>query len=113
MAKANPEDVAGDVQRLLESWNPPPEDHSLEVLVGSNPDPEDTRTTVAGDGANSDDDDAQKVFEDDLDSEDEDYSGEEWTKDALKEEAESRGLSQAGNKDDLRARLIESDNEDD
>lgn len=41
------------------------------------------------------------------------YTGDEWTKERLQGEAESRGLSKSGTKEDIAARLVEDDNSDD
>lgn len=127
------EDVAGQVQELLDSWNPPPTDGMMQNLIGvPRPDEAHVQATNSPDDPylkhrlNPADDsvDAQRIntFADDADDGAaggaEDYSGDEWSKVALQEEIDSRNadvedednhLSRSGNKDELRDRLIEDD----
>ncbi len=112
-----PYDVAAEVQALTRKWNPPPEDHSLERLVGVPTDPADVAATghvpMAELNAHlSPTDskvDAQRIqdFTDDGDDEGDDLD--DMSKDDLKAEAEARDLAVSGSKDDLKARIREHD----
>lgn len=112
-----PYDVAAEVQRLTQSWNPPPEDHSLERLVGVPTDAADVAATAHVPMAELNQHlsptdskvDAQRLqdFQDDGDDGD-DYL-DELDKATLQDMAEKRGLSKSGSKDDLKARIRESD----
>lgn len=121
------EDVASQVQSLMDSWNPPPEDVGMQRLIGVPREPGDGRATASPDDPNlqhplnpAQKGDAQMAnqFADDADVKADDYSGEEWTKEALKDEIDRRNaamddednyLSKSGNKDDLRQRLVDDD----
>lgn len=112
--QSEPYDVAAEVKRLTESWNPPATDHTLERLVGVPTDPADVAATahvpmeelnrhISPTDSNVD---AQRLqeFEDDGDADLEDMD-----KDELKAEAEKRGLAKSGSKDALKARIREHD----
>jgi hypothetical protein len=108
-----------EVQDLLNGWNAPPSDKSLERLVGENPPEGDGRATAAmnqpAEGLNpfSDKVDAQRLhaYTDDGDSAggDGEVAYEDKTNDELRDELEKRGLSKSGNKQELINRLEEDD----
>lgn len=117
MAETNP---AEEVQRLLAKWNPPPEDHALERIVGVPTDEGDGRATAHVRAKNLDhpqnpaDDsvDAARMFADDGDDGEPDKPYEDQTNDELRAELERRGLPKSGNKDELIERLEEDDDSD-
>lgn len=108
----NEYDVAAEVKKLTESWNPPATDRTLEVLVGVPTDPADVAATahITPEGLqkfSSSKVDAQRLqeFQDDGD----DVDLESADKATLQNEAEKRGLSKSGNKDELLERIQEHD----
>lgn len=115
MADTTPVDVAGEVQDHLARWNTPSEDHTLASLVGK-PAPEgDTRATAnTGVGVDpnnpyADDGDLPEVpTDDDGNPEYGDMKNAD-----LEQILKSRGLSTAGNKDEMVARLEENDEDSD
>jgi hypothetical protein len=94
--------VAEQVQEILAGWNPPTTDHAFERVVGVKTDPADVAAT-----AHVPMEELNKGFGEYSDDLDEPYS--EWTNDDLRDELEKRGLPKSGNKDELVARLEESD----
>jgi hypothetical protein len=121
--------VHEEVAALLASWNPPPVDNAIEILVGVPPEPGDVAATAHVRDPLLDHDrnpaldsvDAASMYADDGDDADEsdveDYTGDEWDHAALKAEIDDRNedrdsddaLSKGGSSDDLRERLIEDD----
>jgi hypothetical protein len=105
-------DVAGQVQEHLDRWNAPTEDHTLASLVGK-PAPEgDTRVsanrgTDATGNPYADDGDLPEVP---LDEDGEPLYAEMKNAD-LEAHLKARGLSTAGNKDEMVERLEEDDTE--
>lgn len=100
-----------------EDDNVDPEDPDTGKTSESSPEPEDT----SEDEEDSDEGTSEDDGEDDEDEEPEDYTGEDWTFQALKEEIDARNegnddadtrISKAGSADDLRARLIADDEAD-
>jgi hypothetical protein len=114
--------VSEQVQGLLASWNPPPEDKALERLVGVPTEPGDTRATahVPMEELNGphnparDSVDAQRQYADDLD--DPSFSQPDYddvTVAELKERLEAAGKPVSGSKRDLYDRLYEEADEED
>jgi hypothetical protein len=119
------EDVSAQVQSLLDTWNPPADDGSMQYLIGVPREQGDGRATASPTDPNLQHPlnpamkgDAQRVNNPFTDDADEDYSGKEWSKDALKEEVERRNsemddednhLAVSGTKDELRERLVADD----
>lgn len=112
------------VEEIMGRWNPPPTEHVMERLIGTNPPEGDTRATASvrderldhdRNPGRDDIDAARLAYQDDGDGdgdgESADYS--EMTNDELKDELERRGLTKSGNKDELIARLEEDDESDD
>lgn len=123
-----PFDVAAERDRLLKQWNPPPEDHTLERVVGVATNPEDVAATahvpmadrnahiqasgpmphdsgvdaglLGAVGADEYNDDLSRT----LDSEQEvDYDG--LKGEALNDALEERGLPKTGTADEKRERV--------
>lgn len=114
---SDPKSVAEQVEEITGRWNPAPTDRGLEMVVGVAPEPGDTRATAhvpmteLNEGFNPANDsvDASRpdLYADDGDDDSVDLD--DMDKDALKAEAEKRGLAKSGSKDDLRARIREHD----
>jgi hypothetical protein len=103
---ADEKTVAEQVQEIMQGWNPPPEDHAMERIVGVPTDPAVTAATahVPMEELNRGFQESDSDYSDDMDE-----SYEDMTNDDLRAELEKRGLPKSGNKDELVARLEEDD----
>lgn len=123
---ADEKTVAEQVQDIMQTWNPPPTDHTLERVVGVPTDPADVAATAhvpmeelnAHISPSDSGVDAQRLYADDGDDdglpevpldEDGDPDYDSMKNDDLKEHLKARGLPVSGNHDDLVARLEEDD----
>jgi hypothetical protein len=104
--------VAEQVQELTERWNPPTTDHTLERLVGVPTESGDVAATAhvpmeeLNKSFTNSEVDAQRLSEF---TDDGDVDLDEMGKKELQAEAEKRGLSKSGSKEDLKARIQEHD----
>ena len=115
----NDYDVSVEKQKLLDSWNPPPEDHSLELLVGVPPEPGSVAATATvpmeehnkhiTPGASEVDAQRLQEFIDDGDDGEAEKDLDDMDKAELKDAAERRGLAKSGSKGDLKDRIREHD----
>lgn len=95
---------AEEIERLVALGAAADEDAATDDAQEDGGSEEPSGTGEGQDGATDGQDDGTE-------SEPETYTGDEWDKEALQAEAERRGLSKSGTKDDIAARLVEHDKE--
>lgn len=119
---ADEKPVHEQVSDLLNRWNEAPVDNAVEQLVGGAPPEGDTRATTHVRRPEMDHDqnpgldsiDAGRMFADDGDDGVDLVHGDDLddlSKADLQEQAEARDLSTSGTKDEIKARIVEHDDD--